>query len=151
MTGPRWLASPLAGTATVLAGLCVLAIPLCKLTSQEPAPPWHATQTVPGSGEIPAVLRLRLLAPAKHLTVQTAAGKILLDLRNPAAGESEHDAVIPLADNGLDLTLLADFGDGGSETAVFLTVMPDGYADQTRYAVGNGRMEAPLRYEWHLN
>ncbi len=47
--------------------------------------------------------------------------------------------------------LQADFGGAGSETAVFLTVMPDGYEDQTRYAIGTGRMEEPLRYEWHTH
>ena len=44
MSGPRWFASPLAGTAGVLAGLGLLAIPLRKLTSVEKAP---AVQAAP--------------------------------------------------------------------------------------------------------
>ena len=36
-----------------------------------------------------------------------------------------------------------------SETAVFLTVMPDGREEQTRYATGDGVVEETLRYEWH--
>ena len=54
-----------------------------------------------------------------------------------------------LRPNGLDLTLQADFGEASPETAGFLTVMPDGYEDQTRYAIGTGRLEETLRYEWH--
>lgn len=148
MIGPRWLASPLTGTACVLAALGLLAIPLRRLTTPPPVPALPAARTAPAAGEIPAVLRLRLLAPAKRVVVQTAAGITLLDRRDLAAGESEHDAVIQLDDDGLDLTLRADFG-GGIETAVFLTVMPDGYEDQTRYALGTGGINAALRYDWH--
>lgn len=151
MSGPRWLASPLAGTACVLAGLSLLAIPLRKLTSAEPVPAVQATRTAASPGAIPAVLRLRLLAPASRLVVTTAAGKTLLDMRDLSPGESEHDALIAFGDGGLDLTMQADFGGADSETAVFLTVMPDGYEDQTRYAIGTGRMKEPLRYEWHTH
>jgi len=151
MSGPRWLASPLAGTACVLAGLSLLAIPLRKLTSAEPPPAVRATQTGASPGAIPAVLRLRLLAPAIRLVVTTAAGGMLLDMRDLSAGESEHDAMIAFGDGGLDLTLQADFGGTDTETAVFLTVMPDGYVDQTRYVIGTGRMKEPLRYEWHTH
>jgi hypothetical protein len=48
----------------------------------------------------------------------------------------------------LELDLQADFPIESPATAVFLTVMPDGYEDQTRHAIGNGRMTAPLHYEW---
>ena len=149
MSGPRWLKSPLAGTACVLAGLGLLAIPLRKLTSAEPPPAVPATPTAAAaSAQLPAVLRLRLLAPAQRVVVKTADGNILLDLRDPAAGVSEHDAVIPIETGRLELGLQADFSNGGAETAVFLTVMPDGCEDQTRYVIGNGRLEAPLRYAW---
>ena len=152
MSATRWLASPLAGTVGVLAGLCLLAIPLRKLTSEEPWPgriaalPPHAS-----ARQIHAVLRLRLLAPAAHLSVTTAAGKLLLDRRDWAAGQSEHDAVIPVDEGVLDLRLQADFGGSGSATAVFLTVMPDGREDQTRYVIGTGRIDEALRYEWNTH
>lgn len=149
MSAGGWLASPLAGTAAVMAGLCLLAIPLRKLTSADPVPEVRAAPAALASGVIPAVLRLRLLAPAQRVTLKTAAGTILLDMRNPAAGESEHDAAIPFEGDGLEISLQADFGEAGPETAVFLTVMPDGYEDQTRYAIGAGRLEETLRYEWH--
>lgn len=148
MSGPRWLASPLAGTAAVLAALALLAIPLRHLTSAANAPALPNTAAVATPGNIPAVLRLRLLAPAKQLVLKTAAGQGLLDMREVAAGESEHDVVMPLADGGLDVLLRADFGASGPVTAVFLTVMPDGYEDQTRYAIGTGLIEQALRYDW---
>ena len=149
MSGSRWLASPLAGTAGVLAGLCLLAIPLRQLTSaRRPlAPPAPAAVAAPAGSH--AVLRLRLLAPALRVVVTTADGTVLLDRRGLAAGESEHDVVIPLVAGGLDLRLQAEFSAGAAETAAFLTVMPDGCDDQTRYGIGRGRIDEPLRYEWH--
>jgi hypothetical protein len=98
---------------------------------------------------MPAVLRVKLLAPAKRLLVKTTGGKILLDMPSAPAGESEHDAMLPHADGGLDLALTADFGGSAAETAVFLTVMPDGREEQTRHATGGGLLEETLRYEWH--
>jgi len=144
----RWLASPVAGTVGVLTALSVLAIPLRKLTATEHDPPMQAVPAATAAKEIHAVLRLRLLAAAKRLVVKTADGKDLLDSRDLAAGESEHDVVVPFADGGVDFRVRADFGAGGAATAVFLTVMPDGYDEQTRYVIGTGLIEEWLRYEW---
>ncbi len=147
MSAKRWLASPLAGTAGVLAGLLLIAIPLRQLTSAPPAPP--SAPQEPSLTEIPAVLRVKLLAPANRLLVKTPDGAVLLDIPQPPAGESEHDAVLPIADGGLDLVLSAEFGNSPEETAVFLTVMPDGREEQTRYITGNGLLEETLSYDWH--
>lgn len=146
MSLPRWFTSPLVGTAGVLAGLCLLVVPLRKLTT--PARPETAPSTNAATTEIPVVLRLKLLVPAKSLRLATGTGTVLLDLTNPAAGESTHDARVPLEAEGLDLDLRADFGVGTPETAVFLTVMPDGYEGKTCYAAGNGVLEETLRYDW---
>ena len=148
MIRPRWLASPVTGTVGVLACLSVLAIPLRHLTSAAQDPQVPAAPTATAVREIHAVLRLRLLAAAKRLVVKTADGKDLLDSRDLAAGESEHDVVVPFADGGVDFRVRADFGAGGAATAVFLTVMPDGYDEQTRYVIGTGLIEEWLRYEW---
>jgi hypothetical protein len=148
MKAPRWLASPLTGTAGVLAGLCLLAIPLRKLTSGSAVPAISNAPAVVSSAEIHAVLRLKLLAPAKRVTLKTADGKVLLDQQPVAAGESEHDAAIPFEGETAELALSADFGDATSETAVFLTVMPDGREDQTRYATGSGSIAETLRFDW---
>jgi len=148
MSAFRWLASPLAGTAGVLAGLCLISIPLRKLTSAPPLPAVRAAPAVVSATEIPAVLRIKSLAPAKHLTLKTTDGTILLDALAADAGESEHDVALRFTDGELEIILHADFGDHPSETAVFLTVMPDGHEEQTRYATGSGVLEETLRYEW---
>jgi hypothetical protein len=144
----RWLTSPLAGTAGVIAGLCLISIPLRQLTSAPPVQAVAASAPVVSADEIPAVLRVKLLAPARLLRLETADGNTLLDIKNLEAGESEHDVTLRFTDGEIDILLLADFGDHSSETAVFLTVMPDGHEEQTRYATGSGVLEETLRYEW---
>ena len=146
MSAKHWLGSPLAGTAGVLAGLCLLSIPLRQLTS---APPVSASSVQEShSSEIPAVLRIKLLAPAQRLSIKTPEGKVLLDIPQPPMGESEHDVLLRFADGDIALVLTADFGNSAAETAVFLTVMPDGREEQTRYAIGSGLVEETLRYDW---
>ena len=63
-------ASPLAGTGAVLVGLAVLAVPLHRLTSAPPVVATPVAQTpVSCVSTIPAVLRLKLLAPARKLSI----------------------------------------------------------------------------------
>jgi len=144
------LHSPLAGTAGVLAALGLLAIPLRHLTSHGQPLPAHVNPAGPTKlVATPAVLRLQLLTPARSIRVTTEDGASLLHLTNVAPGESEHDASLPLRDGNLDVLLEADLGDSPSDTAVFLTVLPDGREQQTRYAIGNGTLREPLRYAWH--
>src|SRR5688572_5772820 len=111
MSCTRWFASPLAGTAGVLLGIGLLAIPLRKLTSAEPIPAVRAVSPAVSTREIPAVLRLKLLAGAQRVAVKSAVGKVLLEIKEPASGESEHDAVIPFADGRADLMLEATFAE----------------------------------------
>lgn len=148
MTALRWLASPLTGTVGVLTGLGFLSIPLRHLTSAKPVTtPPAAAVVVESAREIPAVLRLKLLAPAEHVIVETADSRKLLDLTNQAPGESEHDVAIPFQEGKAELSVRIDLG--GTETAAFFTLMPDGYEDQTRYITGNGEVAETLNYEWH--
>ena len=146
------LHSPLAATAGVLVALGLLAIPLRHLTSHRPPPAPPVTPLQPAHPDLtPALLRLKLLAPARSIRVTTETGAVLLNLSNLAAGESEHDASLPLRDGNGDLNLLleADLGDSPTDTAVFLTVMPDARVGQTRYAIGSGSLREPLRFAWH--
>ncbi|MEI6653484.1 MAG: hypothetical protein WCP45_01845 [Verrucomicrobiota bacterium] len=136
------------GTAGVLAALGLLAIPLRHLTSPTPARSTPATVPHP-TATTPAVLRLKLLTPARSIRVHAGNGAILLDLTNVPAGESEHDASLPRHGRILDLLLESDFGDSPSDTAIFLTVMPDACEEQTRYVIGRGKLAEPLRYDWH--
>lgn len=149
MTGFRWLASPLTATVGVLTGLGFLSVPLRQLTSAKPVEARPAAVEVESASEIPAVLRLKLLAPADHVTVETADARKLLDLTNQAPGESEHDVVIPFHDAKAELSVRIDLG--GSESAAFFTLMPDGYEDQTRYVIGTGQITETLNYEWHAH
>lgn len=152
MSGLRWLTSPLAGTVAVLAGLALISFPLRKLTSAQPVAEVKAAAAVLSENGIPTVLRVKLLASTKRLTLETPDSGVVLDLTDQAAGESEHDAVVRLTDDGLDLRLVADFGGETAqspETAVFLTVMPDGYEEKTLYATGSGRIEETLHFDWH--
>lgn len=145
----KMLRSPLAGTAGVLTALGLLAIPLRHLTSSAPAPLARTSAAqAPIHGLTSAVLRLKLLTPSRFVRVKNEEGRILLDLTNVPAGESEHHADIPLIDGKLDLLLEADLGPGAADTAVFLTIMPDAYEEQTRYVIGIGTLDEPLRYDW---
>jgi hypothetical protein len=143
------LSSPLAATAAVLAGLALLAIPLRKLTS---AAPVQAVKTAaPTATAVPAWLTLKLLAPAESVSLATATGVPLWNLDHTPAGDVETRIPLPLEDGGLDLTLKADFGTQAAETAVFLTITPDGLEEQTRHAIGSGRIEEPLAFSWHAH
>ena len=143
------LHSPLAGTAGVLATLGLLAIPLHHLTSNRPPPaPPLIAQPLAADALTPAILRLKLLTPARSLRLTTEDGAILLDLTNVAAGESECDSALPIHHDALELLLHADLGDSPADTAVFLTVMPDGREAQTSYLLGRGSLGQPLRFNW---
>lgn len=146
---PAFLTSPLAGTAAVCAGLAVLAVPLHRLTS---APAVVAVPVVAatdaGAATTPCVLRLKLLAPAAKVTVMTPGGATLLDLTDIPAGVSEHDAELLLNRDAGELDVRVDFGGSAAETAVFLTVMPDGMEEKTLFITGSGVVRDVLRFEW---
>jgi hypothetical protein len=142
----RWLSSPLAGTAGVIAGLLVISLPLRKLTSA--APVAFPVEVAVATEKTDAVLRLKLLAPAERVVIRDSEGRTLLETRDASAGESEHDVVLDMADDGVDLELAIDGSRADGETAAFLTVMPDGREELTRYAIGEGEFGDILRFEW---
>ena len=149
----RWLATPLAGTAGVMLGLCLLAIPLRKLTSAQPVKAEivsEETATKSDKDQTPGILRLKLLSPAKAVSIKTADDIILLGPLDLEAGETEHDVNLPFDGEELDLILEAELGDA-SDSAVFLTVMPDGLEGLTRYVIGSGPVSESLNYEWHVH
>lgn len=147
---PNLLTSPLAATAGVLAGLGLMAIPLRQLTS---APPMPAVKTPSADAvtAVPAWLTLKLLAPAKSVILKTATGQVLWELAETPAGDAETRIGIPLDEGELDVTLTVSFGDAPAETAVFLTIAPDGLEEQTRHAIGSGLIEEPLRFTWPVH
>lgn len=150
----RWLATPLAGTAGVMLGLCLIAIPLRKLTSASHVPVAQKVAAAEPSAtqkRVSAVLRLKLLAPATGLRIEDADGKSVLGPLDLEAGESEYDVQLPFSGDVLDLNLQATFASPEEDTAVFLTVMPDAYEDQTRYIIGSGEISETLHYGWHVH
>jgi len=139
-----WLASPLTATAGVMAALALISIPLIRLTSAVTvAPPSASADDIRASN---AVLRLRTLVPISQISIRDADGTRLLRLKNTAAGESEHDVALPIQHGGLDLELAVS--GATAETAVFLTVMPDGREELTRHSIGSGDFKEVLHYEW---
>jgi hypothetical protein len=136
----------------VFAALGALAIPLHRLTTEAPAAVHPAAHALPDPAEskaqTPALLRLKLLAPAVSIKLFSPDGSTLLTLDHPPAGESEHDVPIPLAEGRLDLTIEADLGPQPSDTALFLTVMPDALDPQTRFLIGTGHLTESWTFSW---
>ena len=147
MNGTRWYASPLFGTAGVIAGLALIAIPLRHLTAARPVELVVRPETQEKQGKTPAVLRLKLLDPVSRLRIETVDGEAVLESAAMPAGESEHDVQLPLHGGMADLRVSLAAGD--AETAVFLTLMPDGHQDRTLYLTGAGTLEETLHYEWN--
>lgn len=150
----RFLHSPLTGTAAVLAGMALLAIPLHQLTSPTAANLTEKPGTSPApepaqpATTTPAVLRLKLLAPAPRIHLSTPAGLTLLSLENVPAGESEHDIQLPIDDLSTELTIDATLAPGPPETALFLTLIPDNLPEKTTFLTGNDHLTDTQKVDW---
>jgi hypothetical protein len=152
----KWLTSPLAATVVVVLVLAALAVPLRRLTAGNhpaPAPVAEAATEDHGAGHVHdfnGVLRIRLLAPATSLKIITE-GNVLWETGPLDAGEHELDTDIRLVDDAIELHIEAEFEDTENDTALFLTVLPDGIEEKTQYAIGAGRIDEILFYEWDLH
>jgi hypothetical protein len=155
----KWLTSPLAATVVVVLVLAALAVPLRRLTAGHPAATAPVATVAPASDDhgdghvhdFDGVLRVRLLAPAASCKITTTTGDVLWQAGPLEPGEHDVDADIRLVDDALELHVEADFGDATLDTALFLTVLPDGIEEQTRYAIGSGVIDEVLFYEWDLH
>ena len=147
----RRFRSPLLGTALVLASLAVVAIPLHRLTAHHggsaPVPPAAVTSTPPSSATIGAVLRIRTLDPIHDLEIRNSKDEVVFQTTSMEPGETEHDADILLENGNCELHLSARTGD--KETAVFLTLLPDGREERTAYTIGSGQLDETLHFHWH--
>ena len=142
-------ASPLFSTVGVLAGLGLLAWPLREMTRSTVAtavPSPVAEAPVPPG--VPGVLRLRLLSAADSVEISDERGTTLWKSGPLGAGEHEAAVRFPLAGSDLELLVKATWPRPEGETALFVTVLPDHREDRTAYAIGAGRIEAPLEFHW---
>lgn len=147
--------SPLYGTATVAVVLGLLAIPLREMTGADrpgPPPGSPASGVLPAGGETvattPAVVRFRLLRPAEALELESDNGDLLWKSGPAPAGETETGLDLPLGDGECVLHLRAEFPEDGTETAVFVTVLPDGLEERAAHAIGSGVVEERLAFSW---
>lgn len=153
----KWLSSPLAATVAVCAVLVVIAIPLRKLTSGRlmlAVPTLALGRDANGHShthDFEGTLRVRLLNDAKSLHVRTTDGKLLWNATDLVAGEHEANVDLRLVDDTLELLVEAGFGELAGDTALFLTVLPDGVEEITHYAIGSDRIDEVLHYKWDLH
>lgn len=142
-------ASPLYSTLAVLAGLGLLAWPLRSMTRPADHPVATPSQAVSRAPEaVSGVLRLRLLAAAESVEVCDQRGAVVWKTGPLEAGEHEAVVRFPIDGPDLDLAVKAVFSSPDAETALFLTVLPDNREDRTAYAIGAGRLQAPLAFHW---
>jgi hypothetical protein len=80
--------------------------------------------------------------------LETPGGKVLWKLNGVPAGDTDTRIPVPLEDGELDVTLEVRFGHPAGDTAVFLTIAPDGLEEETRYAIGSEHVEEPLTFSW---
>jgi hypothetical protein len=144
-------ASPLFSTAIVLAGLAGMAVPLHRLTYGAAARAPAAAAVAAPAGEVrPGLLRLRLLAPAGMVAIRDRAGGLLWESGPLPAGEHEHAlAALAIEAGHLDLEVAADFPGLEGETALFLTVLPDGLDERVAWLVGPASARDWLEFNWH--
>ena len=151
----NWLTSPLAATAVVFAVLAMLAVPLRQLTTNRAVLQVQTAQIGvhdgPADDHVSGVLRVRLLKPAVSVAVVTTGGVTLWRADGLGAGEHEMRVRFFLDDGAIELFIEADFGDADGDTAVFLSVLPDGLQGITHYAIGSGRLDDLMIFEWNLN
>lgn len=145
--------SPLFGTAMVMVVLGLLAIPLRELTSAGRAAEAATRAAAPtadasASASVSGVIRFRLLRAAESLELQSDHGELLWKSGPASAGETETELALPMQEGECVLRLRASFPDDGGETAVFVTVLPDGIEERSAYAIGSGEIEERLVFSW---
>jgi hypothetical protein len=144
--------SPLFGTAIVIAVLGLLAIPLHRLTGSQPAalasgaggPSADAMRT----DTTPAIARLRLLREARAIELRSDDDRLLWKAENVPAGETEAEISLGMMEGEAVVRLRGDFGDDGAETAVFVTLLPDGLEERIAHAIGETTIEERLIFTW---
>lgn len=141
--------SPLYTTFGILACLFLAWLPLRALTSHSgtaSAAPADNTDS-PAATQLVAA-RLHLLADAEFIALRTPSGSEILAAAPFPAGR--HDLSLPLApprDTG-EIVIEASFPSLAGETAVFLTLSPDGLPDASAHTIGGATFTRLLEFDW---
>lgn len=145
----RWLGSPLIATGVVVVGLWGVSYPLRRLTSGVESVVRVSPVEKRGEEEkLHAVIRVKHFEKIRSLRVSDERGLVVLEVKDLEAGEHEYDVTMRIHERMVEWKLGVEMEDGGGETAVFMTVMPDGMEDRTNYVIGEGMIEELIRYEW---
>lgn len=141
--------SPLLFTLIVAAALAAASFPLRALTGRGEETRAQATEhTAPveaATSEIPAALRL--LAPARSVSLALPDGSVLWSGETLEAGTHDLDLELPDAAR-VECLLRAVFESDSADTAVFLTLMPDKRPAATAHAIGRGEITSLLVISW---
>ena len=144
--------SPLFGTALVAAVLGLLAIPLHRLTGSPPAALPVASDSISSVGTAkaatPAVARVRLLREAVSVALFSDDDHLLWKAENVPAGETEAEIPLEILRHEAVLHVRAEFADDCAETAIFVTVLPDGLEERNAHAIGAATIEERLVFNW---
>jgi hypothetical protein len=146
-TSTRSGISPLRATMVAALLLAAAAVPLAKLTGRAEAPQPSAEPSIPRTGSLPCVLRLRTFDPLENLSLRAADGTLLFSTSTLPPGETEHDITLPIIDQEAALHLRAHAG--SKDTAVSVTLLPDGLEDKTLWLDGTGGVDGTLRFDWN--
>ena len=142
--------SPLFGTAMVAVVLGLLAIPLHRLTGspRAVAPPSGPSPGADDARATPALARVRLLREAMSVELVSDNAVVLWKAEKVPAGETEAEIPLEIIGREAVLHLRASFADDGAETAVFVTVLPDGLEERGAHAIGGASIEERLLFTW---
>lgn len=143
----RRFRSPLLGTALVLSALALLAVPLHQLTTSRAEHQKGSTaDRKQESKTTRAILRIRVLDAWQDWQITTNEGTIVHRAASIEPGETEVDVEVLLVNEELNLEWSGHTED--KETAVFLTLLPDGREERTAYAIGSGEWRETLNFCW---
>jgi hypothetical protein len=139
--------SPPVQLAFVVLGFLVLAWPLIQLTSSGPAVAAQKVEQAEPQAATPCLLRVSYAHPPQSLSLKL--GKRELLSTTGSGGLTEFQAELPLAKEGLELQVTAQWPAGTPRTALTVELEPDGLdaQSQTRWT-DSGDMDELLLFLW---
>lgn len=140
-------ASPLVGTVAVFMALGILSLPLRRLTQTQAS--LQVKEVKASDSGVHGVLRIKVLKKMKRVVFRSLSGEMWFEMKDLEVGEHEKDFELRLEEGVLTGRVEVDFGDHQQESAIFVTVMPDGYEERTCYVIGAGEVVETMRLVWN--